>query len=425
MLDRFVVEIDVFGIKKLRVIVKKLDDGYYVETERMIKTEGVDQPYLPFESGNSIQEALENLINHIKPILQQNYTWIENNSELMVRNKMFNYEWDDDINIRTIIKSKTTGLFNLNNTKYWRAKSLYQVMIWNFWVPEKVWWLGEDSIQYKNDLSEHERRAYDGILSFLIFLDSIQTVNLPNFNDYITAPEINLILAIQAYQEAIHSQSYATMLETIVDSEKRDKIYYFWRDDKILLERNKYIGSIYQQFIEHPTIENFFIWIIWNFLLEWLYFYNWFAFFDTLADQSKMVASDRMINYIRRDELTHVTLFANLLKDIKKEFPEIFDEKIVYKMFDIAVEQEIKWSNHILWQNIVWINPNTTEQYTKWLANQRLWLIWLEPKYSDFTVNPYKHLDRMQDNNSEKWNFFESTITNYTQSSSLKWSWDF
>jgi len=75
----------------------------------------------------------------------------------------------------------------------------------------------------------------------LIFLDSIQTVNLPHFNDYITAPEVNLLLSIQAYQEAIHSQSYSVLLESIVDSKDRDEIYYFWRDDKNLLERNEFI----------------------------------------------------------------------------------------------------------------------------------------------------------------------------------------
>jgi len=40
-------------------------------------------------------------------------------------------------------------------------------------------------------------------------------------------------------------------------------------------------------------------------------------------------------------------------------------------------------------------------------------------------TNPYKHLDRLQDNNSEKGNFFESTVTNYAQSSAMNWSWDF
>lgn len=302
---------------------------------------------------------------------------------------------------------------------------MYTVMIWNFWVPEKVSGLGDDSIQYENDLSPEEKKAYDGILSFLIFLDSIQTVNLPNIADYITAPEVQLLMSIQAYQEAIHSQSYATILESVVDAEKRDKIYYFWRDDDLLLERNKYIGNIYQRFIDNPNDNNFFEVLIWNYLLEGLYFYNWFAFFDTLADHQKMKATDRMINYIRRDELTHVTLFANIFNEIKAEFPEMFDEQKIYDMFEVAVEQEIAWSNHILWDRIIGINGKNTEQYTKYLANERLKLIWLKPLYPDATDNPYKHLERLQDDNMEKWNFFESTVTNYTQSSSMKGDWDF
>jgi ribonucleoside-diphosphate reductase beta chain len=159
----------------------------------------------------------------------------------MDQNPLFNPLGNDLVENRKIIGGNATGLFNLNNVKYTWAKSLYQVMIGNFWVPEKVSGLGEDSTQYKHTLNDAERRSYRGILSFLIFLDSIQTRNLPNFSDYITAPEINLVLAIQTYQEAIHSQSYATILETVVDSKERDEIYYFWRDDKLLLERNTFI----------------------------------------------------------------------------------------------------------------------------------------------------------------------------------------
>lgn len=293
-------------------------------------------------------------------------------------------------------------------------------MIGNFRVPEKVSGLNDDGICYHQELTEEERRAYKGILSFLIFLDSIQTVNLPNFSDYVTAPEVNLLLAIQTYQEAIHSQSYATILESVVDGSERDAIYYFWRDNEILLERNTYIGQIYQDFIDNPNEKNFFRGLIGNFLLEGLYFYNGFAFFDTLADQQKMKATDRMINYIRRDELTHVTMFSSIIREIQREFPDIFDAELIYDMFRVAVDQEIKWSQCILGNKIIGINDHTTEIYTKWLANNRLSLIGLSPLYPDITESPYKHLERLQDNNSEKSNFFESTVTNYTQSSSMK-----
>ena len=344
---------------------------------------------------------------------------------MLKRNKIFNPQGEDNSAKRRIIKGDTTGLFQLNDARYSWATSLYPVMIGNFWIPEKVSGLKDDARMFRSDLSEAEQRAYKGILSFLIFLDSIQTVNIPNFSDYITSPEVNLLLSIQAYQEAIHSQSYATILETVVDSKEREEIYYFWRDNEILLKRNEYIGKIYQDFIDRPTDRNFFRGIIGNYLLESLYFYNGFAFFDTLVDKMKMLATGRMISYIRRDELTHVTLFANIIREIKNEFPKIFDENLIYKMFETAVKQDIDWSIHILGNKIPGITEETTRAYTKWLANQRLELLGLKPLYPEAVENPYKHLERLQDTNSDKSNFLETTVINYTQSSSLNGSWDF
>jgi ribonucleoside-diphosphate reductase beta chain len=59
------------------------------------------------------------------------------------------------------------------------------------------------------------------------------------------------------------------------------------------------------------------------------------------------------------------------------------------------------------------------------LANNRLEMLWLHPLFPEATENPYQHLERLQDNNGEKSNFFESTVTNYTQSSSMKGTRDF
>ena len=344
---------------------------------------------------------------------------------MIEKNLIFNPDWKDDIDNRTIIHWNTTWLFNLNNVKYSWAQSMYKVMLGNFWIPEKVRWLNKDAIDYNEVLNDDEKIAYDWIISFLTFLDSIQTMNLPNINDYITSPEVNLILSIQAFQEAIHSQSYQTILETVVPAHKREKILYFRREDKHLLQRNKFIWQIYQDFIDKPDDQNLFRSIVANWLLESIYFYNWFAFFDTLADQNKMLATDRMINYIRRDEETHVVIFSNIIREIKWEFPDIYDEQLLLKMMDTAVNQEIEWSKHILNNKIIWMADENIEWYTKYLANQRLESLWINPLYPDATKNPYKHLERIQDQNWEKANFFETTVTNYSQSSSMKWTWDF
>lgn len=343
------------------------------------------------------------------------------NTQHLNEKRLFNPKGQDDVSHRTIIKGNTTNILNLNATKYQWAKALYRVMTNNTWFPEKVN-LSEDAISYQT-LTADEQFSYKGILSFLIFLDSIQTNNLPNFNDFITAPEVNLILAIQTYQEAIHSQSYQVILESIVEKQARDEILYFWRDNEILLKRNQYICDIYEDFQKKPNDKTMFRAVVANYLLEGLYFYNGFAFFDTLADQGKMLGTEKMIAYIRRDELTHVTLFADILLEIKEEFPDVFDEKIVYEMFESAVQQEIEWSNFILGNRILGINTDAIESYTRYLANERLKLIKMDPLY-DNTVNPFKHLERFQEMNEDRTNFFESTVINYTQSSGLAGSWD-
>ena len=340
------------------------------------------------------------------------------------RKKLFNILGDDSVINRQMIKGNVTNLFNLNNVKYQWANKLYRLMMENFWIPEKVS-LFDDKRAY-NELTAHEQKAYDGILSFLVFLDSIQTNNLPNINDYITAPEVNLILAIQTYQEAVHSQSYAYIIESIIPTDKREDIYNRWRDDKVLLERNKYIAEVYQNFVDNRNDKNFAQVLIANFLLEGLYFYNGFNFFYNLASRSLMIGTADEIKYINRDELTHCVIFANIIKEIKKEYPQFFNDDEIYDMFKIAVEQEITWSNHIIGNNVMGISEKTIEEYTKFMANKRLKEIGFEPIYEGYDKNPYQHLENISDTNGEgsvKGNFFEANVSSYNQSTAIE-GWD-
>ncbi|MCA9495531.1 MAG: ribonucleotide-diphosphate reductase subunit beta, partial [Nanoarchaeota archaeon] len=330
---------------------------------------------------------------------------------------------DDSLKARKIVGGNTTNLYNLNNVKYSWGNELYRVMMGNFWVPEKID-LSNDVADYRK-LTKYEKKAYDGILSFLVFLDSIQTNNLPNIAEWITAPEISTIMAIQTYQEAIHSQSYAYMIESIIPVDERDKIYDFWRDDKILLKRNQYVADIYQKFVDEQTEDNFAKVVIANYILEGLYFYNGFNFFYNLASRNLMLGSADDIRYINRDELTHVVLFKNIIHALIEEKPGLITEKLVHEMFDEAVKQEIEWSMHILDNHILGINDESTAKYTKYLANERIKMLGFKPPYEGYDKNPYAHLEKLADpdNDSIKSNFFESTVTNYNQSSNVD-GWD-
>ena len=145
----------------------------------------------------------------------------------LVHKPLFNPQGDTDVTARRMIGGNTTNLNDFNNLKYPWVSSWYRQAMNNFWIPEEIN-LTQDVKDYPN-LGVAERTAYDKILSFLVFLDSLQTANLPNISEYITANEVNLCLHIQSFQECVHSQSYSYMLDSICSPEQRNDILYQWK----------------------------------------------------------------------------------------------------------------------------------------------------------------------------------------------------
>lgn len=336
------------------------------------------------------------------------------------RKPLFNEFGDVETNNKRMINGNTTNLNDFNNMKYSWVSDWYRQAMNNFWVPEEVN-LSQDLKDYGN-LSESERIAYDKILSFLIFLDSIQTANLSNVSSYITASEVNLCLTIQAFQEAVHSQSYSYMLDTICSPEKRNEILYQWKDDKILLERNKFIGELYNNFIVNPTKENLLKTIMANYILEGIYFYSGFMFFYNLERHGKMVGSAQEIRYINRDENTHLWLFRNIIKELKEEEPDLFTENMKTELIEMmvtGVEHEISWGHYVIGDNIQGINKKIIEDYIKYLANLRLTSIGFEKIFSEVDTNPAEWIDILSDANSVKTDFFEGRSTAYAKVTAL------
>ena len=163
------------------------------------------------------------------------------NRSMMHINPVFNPNGDDSTENRSIWFGNTTNLMQLNDVRYQWAVSLYQQMRENFWVPQKLD-ITQDVTDYTN-LTLEERRAYDGILSYLTFLDSVQTCNIPHLKNSITAPEISLCMAEQLSQEAMHNQSYQYIIESIIPSNKRGVVYELWREDHVLAQRCEFIAK--------------------------------------------------------------------------------------------------------------------------------------------------------------------------------------
>lgn len=336
------------------------------------------------------------------------------------RKPLFNEFGDIEVAKKRMINGNTTNLNDFNNMKYGWVSDWYRQAMNNFWIPEEIN-LSQDLKDYFK-LNEAERSAYDKILSFLIFLDSIQTANLSNISNYVTASEVNLCLTIQAFQEAVHSQSYSYMLDTICSPEKRNEILYQWKDDKILLERNKFIGELYNKFLREPNKYNLVKTIMANYILEGIYFYSGFMFFYNLERNGKMPGSAQEIRYINRDENTHLWLFRNIIKELQKEEPELFNDDLKKELVDMmksGVKNEIAWGHYVIGDNIQGINKKLIEDYIKYLGNLRLNAIGLPKIYDGNDKNPASWVDILADANSVKTDFFEAKSTAYAKAATL------
>lgn len=292
----------------------------------------------------------------------------------------------------------------------------------NFWIPEEIN-LSQDVKDYHR-LSNEERTAYDKILSFLIFLDSIQTANLPCVSEYITASEVNLCLTIQAFQEAVHSQSYSYMLDTICSPAERDSILYQWKDDPILLARNHFIGDLYNEFQAKKTSFQLVKTLIANYILEGIYFYSGFMFFYNLGRNGKMPGSAQEIRYINRDENTHLWLFRSILLELKKEEPQLFTDEYVaiYKaMLAQGVEEEIRWGAYVLGDKIEGLSLKMIEEYIYYLGNLRSLGLGFGKLYDGYDSEPASMawVSQYANANMIKTDFFEAKSTAYAKSGAL------
>ncbi len=336
--------------------------------------------------------------------------------------KLFNYNCPLHKGSTTsIINGCTEGIINLNKLSYPWAYNLWEMMLANTWFPREVD-LTEDARQYRN-LLPAEKRMYDRALAQLIFMDSIQTNNTPDHvNPWITAPEVNMCLVRQAFEEALHSQSYAVMVDSI--SLNTDEIYEMWRADENLRKKNEFIGNVYEEWgakaLEGDDIAKIYM-IVANQCLEGVYFYNGFASFYVLARSGKMLGSAQMIRFIQRDEVTHTTLFANIFKEIQKEFPSLFTPEVykhIKEMLFAAYELERDWGFYITNDEILGLSKELIDRFTKYLANKRANAMGLELLFPEIGLkNPISWFDSFSSFNDQKTNFFEGNVVNYSKGS--------
>ncbi|WP_078543885.1 ribonucleotide-diphosphate reductase subunit beta [Litchfieldia alkalitelluris] len=321
-----------------------------------------------------------------------------------------------------IVNGQSSNILNWDDVRYSWAYPKYKVMLSNFWTPFEIN-MSKDIKQFPQ-LTDVEQEAFLKIIGLLALLDSIQSDYASKVADYLTDSSLNALMIMLAQQEVIHNHSYSYVLSSIVPKKKQDEVFEFWRTEETLRERNDFITNGYRAFSENPTIENFLKSIIYDVILEGLFFYSGFAFFYNLARNQKMVATSTMINYINRDEQIHVGLFEKIYKEVLNENPQYRTkelEEFAVETFRQAALLEIEWGRQVIGDKMDGITMPELEQYIQFMANKRCnQLGHGRAVFPEAPINnPMRWIIAYQEVDLGKTDFFEQKSRQYTKTSDV------
>lgn len=312
---------------------------------------------------------------------------------------------------------------------YLWARQHYKDGVANNWTPEEVS-MQRDVEQWKspNFLTPTERRLILWNLGFFSTAESLTANNLVlAVYKHVTNPECRQYLLRQAYEEAVHTDTFIYCCDSLgLDPEYMYSMYETvptikQKDDFVV----KMTTSLFDPNFTTDTIEDIRTFLHdlvgYYVIMEGIFFYAGFAMMLALKRQDKMVGIGEQFEYIMRDESVHLAFGCDLINTIKAENPAIwtqdFQEQLV-ALIKEAVILEKQYALDACPQGLLGINAEQFCEYVEHIADRRLERIDLPKVYGK--KNPFPWLSQATDLSKEK-NFFETRVTEYQTAGSLEW----
>ena len=329
-----------------------------------------------------------------------------------------------------IINSSKTDPNKILPMTYTWAREYYKSGIANTWTPEEIP-MQEDIEQWKSPsfLSMKEKRLILWNLGFFSTAESLTANNivLAVYN-HVTNPECRQYLLRQAFEEAIHTDTFIYCCDSLgLDPEE---IYPMYETIPSIKDKDQFVVDLTKS-VDNPEFttvgeENIrkFIHDLIGFyvIMEGIFFYAGFAMMLALKRQNKMVGIGQQFEYIMRDESLHLAFGCDLINTIIDENPAVWSPEFQAEITELiikAVELEKTYARDACPEDTLGINSHLFGEYVEYVADRRLERIRLNKVYG--TSNPFPWMSQSTDLNKEK-NFFETRVTEYQNAGALTWS---
>jgi len=283
---------------------------------------------------------------------------------------------------------------------------LFRIHQSQFWTVAVIK-IPDDLHDWKYKLNDDQRHFIKNILAFFAASDAIVIDNLlDRFMQEIEAPEARHFYAFQAGVEAIHSETYAKLIDVLIDDPmERNRLFNAIETIPAVQEKaqwaQKWISS------DRPFGERLVAYIV----IEGIFFSGAFCSIFWLKNQGLMLNGLCKSNdLISKDEGLHVDFGVAMFRLLQHP-PSV---ETVQAIFREAVEIEKRFICDSLPCKLVGMNSVLMSQYIEYVVDFQLNNMGLPIMYG--TTNPFQFMVLLS--LEDKTNFFEEQNANYQMAGS-------
>lgn len=273
----------------------------------------------------------------------------------------------------------TLNAINWNRIEDEKDLEVWNRLVSNFWVPEKVP-LSNDEPSW-NTMTAAEKLLTTHVLTGLTLLDTIQgTIGAVSLIPDAVTPHEEAVYTNIAFMESVHAKSYSSIFSTLCSTEEIDDTFRWGKDNVYLQKKAQLIVDRYDG--NDPLKRK-----IASTLLESFLFYSGFYLPLYWASKAKLTNTADIIRLIIRDEAVHGYYIGYKYQlAIAEQDPDVQE---YYKDFTYEFLHEL-YDNEVLYTRDLYDEVGLTEDVLKFLrynANKALMNLGYDPLFPKETTD--------------------------------------
>lgn len=283
---------------------------------------------------------------------------------------------------------------------------LYKQAVASFWTVEEVP-LAKDVEDFRDNLTDDERHFVKHVLAFFAGADGIVMENLQmNFGVEVTVPEARQFYAFQTFNESIHSEQYALLIDSLIsDPDERERL--FSAIETVPAVRKKAAWA--QKWLD-PS-KSFAERLVAFICVEGILFSGSFCAIFWLRNRGLMPGLALANQFISRDEGLHQRFGELLYSKLQNKLPD----ETIHSIIREAVDNEKEFITEAIPCRLIGMNSELMCQYIEFVADSIAAALGSAKIYG--SQNPF-HFMELQSLDTKE-NFFEMRSANYQRAGVL------